>query len=292
MAQIAKQSSQFDFVVESAPSFMQLPNGSFVADGFSVNRRTDTMQVLGKVSDRYGIVQNTDLLTVAEDAFKSKGLSEYKRSIITTGEGERMFATYDFRNQVKKLKRGDEIGMRLTVQNSFDGSLRASFSLGMLRLVCTNGMVSIEREVSMTKKHSMGIDTKFILKALDKAVTAWDNSADALNRLADVSLTQEQGVNVLAQLEDSAVLSGKLRENIGMIWASPRHVEDSERNLFNLYNSVTQHLTHDVSATRFELANRVSGNVLSVLDRAARSPSRFAELIQPVAVPLVAVTLN
>lgn len=292
MAQIAKQSDKFDFVVESAPSFMQLPSGSFVPDGFSVNRRMDTMQVLGKVSDRYGIVQNTDLLSVAEDAFKAKGMADYKRTIITTGEGERMFATYDFCNRVKKLKRGDEIGMRLTVQNSFDGSLRASFSLGMLRLICTNGMVSVEREVSMTKKHSMGIDTKFILKALDKAVVSWDNSADALNRLADASLTQEQGVNILAQLEDSAVLSGKLRENIGMIWASPRHVEDSERNLFNLYNSVTQHLTHDVSATRFELANRVSGNVLSVLDRAARNPSRLAELIQPVAVPLEVVSLN
>ena len=47
---------------------------------------------------------------------------------------------YDFKNQTRALRRedpevGDEVGLRLTLQNSFDRSLRVSFALGMLRLV-------------------------------------------------------------------------------------------------------------------------------------------------------------
>jgi len=292
MAQLAKQSDIYNFTVEAAPSWMQLPDGSFVKDGFTVNRRTDNNAVLGKVTDRYGIVQNADLLTVSEEAFASKGMTDYRRKIITTGEGEKMYATYDFRNHTNKLKKGDEVGMRLTVQNSFDGSLRASFSLGMLRLVCTNGMVSTEREVSMTKKHSSGINVDFITDALEKAIKAWNNSTKVLDRLADVSLTQVEGSNILAHLEDQSILSGKLRENIQSIWSNPTHTEDRERNLFNLYNAVTQHLTHDVATERFELSNRVNGNVLGVFDRISRDSSRLASMILPVETALVGVTLN
>jgi len=292
MAQLAKQSNFHNFTVETVPSFMTLPDGSQQNTGFLVNRRTDNFAVLGTVTDRYGLVQNSDLISVAEDAFSSKGLTDYKRNIVVTGEGERMYATYDFKNHTKKLKVGDEVGMRLTVQNSFDGGLRVAFSLGMLRLVCANGMTTLEREVGMTKKHSTQISTKFVVEALEKAIKAWDSSTQVFDRLSDVALTQSQGANILAQLEESAVLSGKLRENIETVWNAPRYREDNARNLFNLYNAVTQHLTHDVAATRFELANRVSDNVLSVFDRASRDGNRLAKLVQPVAVPLVGAILN
>ena len=279
MAQVAKQSNQFDYQVESVPSFMQLPDGNFARDGFILTRRTDNLAVLGKASDRYGVIQNADLVSAAEDAFKSKSMTDYKRTMIVTGQGEKMYAVYDFKNHVKKLRKGDEVGLRLTAQNSFDGSLRASFSLGMLRLVCTNGMTTMEREVSMTKKHSSGINVRFITDALERAMKAWSNSTELFDRLADVSISQEQGLAILANLEDLNVLSGKLREGAQGIWAAPTYREDSERNLFNLYNATTQYLSHEVSTDRFELANRASSNVLATLAKAAQDTRKFDKLI-------------
>ncbi len=152
MAQKFIQSSKFDFTVEAAPSFMQLPSGVFVKDGFTVNRRVDNHAVLGKVTDRYGIVQNSDLIQAAEDAFKAQGLTDYTRKVVVAGDGERMYAVYDFRSVTRALKVGDDVGLRLTVQNSFDGSLRASFMAGMLRLVCKNGMVAVKGEVGISSR--------------------------------------------------------------------------------------------------------------------------------------------
>ena len=118
MAQQFKQSNRFEFKVEAAPSFMQLADGSFVKDGFTVNRRADNMAVLGKVTDRYGLVQNEDLIGAAEDAFSKAGMTDYSRNVIVTGEGERMYAIYNFKSHVRALKVGDEIGLRLTVQEN------------------------------------------------------------------------------------------------------------------------------------------------------------------------------
>lgn len=285
MAQQFKQSSKFDFSVEAAPSFMQLADGSFVKDGFTVNRRTDSMTVLGKVTDRYGIVQNVDLINAAEEAFAAQGMVDYTRKVVVAGEGERMYAVYDFRSVTRALAVGDEVGLRLTVQNSFDGSLRASFLGGILRLICKNGMVTVEREFGMTQKHGSRVSVVFVQEALRKALGAWEKSLNVFDRLAAVSITQAQGVNILNRFADSNTLSGKLLEGVSAIWSAPTHREDSNRNLYNLYNALTQHLTHNVASERFELAERVSRNVLSVLDKASRDNSRLLRIAAPIAIP-------
>jgi dihydroneopterin aldolase len=105
-------------------------------------------------------------------------------------------------------------------------------------------------------------------------------------------MTQEQGRNILSQFEEQNILSGKLRENVELIWNAPTYREDNARNLFNLYNAVTQHLTHNVASERFELSNRVSDNVLNMLEKASRQTNVFNKLVQPVALPLEAVALN
>jgi len=287
MAQKAIQSDKYNFTVEAAPSFMQLADGTFVKDGFTVNRRTDNMAVLGKVTDRYGIVQNTDLVSAAEEAFGKEKLADFKRTMVVTGEGEKMYATYDFRSRTRKLKVGDEVGLRLTLQNSFDGSLRASFLGGTLRLRCLNGMVAIEREVGLTRKHGTSISVQFVHDALLKAIASWDKSIMVFDRLADVAVTQEQGHTILNRLADLSILSNKLREGIAGIWTTPTYTEDSSRNLWNLYNAVTQHLTHEVSGERFELANRTSSAILSMFERASRDNNRFAKLVAPMPAPVV-----
>ena len=286
MAQAFKQSSNFNFVVEATPSYMQLANGQFVKDGFTVNRRTDNFAVLGKVTDRYGLVQHSDLIEEAERAFQAQGMMDYTRKVIVAGNGERMYAVYDFRSVTKAIRVGDEVGLRLTVQNSFDGSLRASFLCGLLRLVCSNGLVTVEKEVGVTQKHGSKISTVFVSAALTKALASWQNSTVVFERLAAVSVNRLQGANILNRLAEGNVLSGKLLENILPIWASPSYPQDEERSLYSLYNAVTQHLTRGVTQDRYELAERVSRNVLSILDKAGKSPDRLERLLAPIAIPV------
>lgn len=290
MAQKFIQSEKFDYRVEQVASYMEV-NGVYVKDGFTLNRRADTNEVLGKVTERYGLVQNGDLINAAEDSFKAAGMTDYTRKMIVAGNGERMYAVYDFRKVTQALKVGDELGLRLTVQNSFDGSLRASFLAGIMRLVCKNGMVTLDREVGMTQKHGSKVSVDFIVDALRKAIATFHGSKAVFDRLAGVSITQIQGVNILNRLAESNVLSGKLLEAIAGIWAAPQYRQDESRNLFNLYNAATQHLTHGVAGERFELADRVSRGVLLALDKASRDTGKLVKLMAPIAIPSTVVDI-
>ena len=62
-------------------------------------------------------------------------------------------------------------------------------------------------------------------------------------------------------------MSTKVREEVNLIWENPSYQEDQERNLMNLYNSVTQHLTREVEDERHEYADGINTKVLRALDK-------------------------
>ena len=158
MARNTLQSTDYDFTVERVP--LKLPSGT--QSRMYAHVRTDTGEELGHGTEQYGFIQNADLVGMADEAFESRGMVPTSKRIVVCGRGERLYAQYDFANERAQVRRedrqvGDELGMRLTLQNSFDRSLRASVALGMLRLVCTNGMTTTEKEIEMVKKHSTNI---------------------------------------------------------------------------------------------------------------------------------------
>ena len=280
MPKVPTQTSNYDFTVEQVPLFDEKGRRS----GFFGNQRTDNGAILGVTSERYGIQNNAPLIERAEEAFKAQGLEweEENRNIVVTGDGQRMRAVYDFPNQIKRREDrnvGDNMGLRLTVQNSFDRSLRVSFAMGVLRLVCTNGMTSLEKEQSMTKKHSSGNDLNFLGEALSRAIGSWDKALLTYNNLESVEIKPQQGLNALHNLAKGGALSDRMAGEISKIWNNPTYEEDKGRNLYNLYNAVTEHLTREVEGTRYELAERINQKVLSRLDQAARSGAKKDKLL-------------
>ena len=278
MPKVPTQTSDYDFTVEQVPLF----DAQGRRTGFFGNQRTDNGIVLGVTSERYGIQNNAPLIERAEEAFNDQGLGDFEREVIVTGDGQRMRAVYDFKNQIKPRedrKKGDNMGLRLTVQNSFDRSLRVSFAMGVLRLVCTNGMTSLEKEQSMTKKHSSGNGLDFLGEALSKAIGSWDKALLTYNQLEAVEIEQQQGLNALHNLAKAGAISDRMAGAVSKIWNNPTYTEDEGRNLYNLYNAVTEHLTREVEGTRYELAERVNQKVLSRLDQAARSGAKKDKLL-------------
>ena len=258
------------------------------------NVRTDTNEILGTSTERYGVVQNADLLGRAEEAFASRGITseDYTRNVYATDNGAKIRAVYDLKGdqfQTKVPQVGDIMGYRLTVQNSFDRTLRVSFALGLMRLVCTNGMQTMQKDVDMVSKHSQKLDLDSLITddALDKALSHLQNSGDVFGRLAATPLDEEQGLNVLANLTKKKVMSEKVRERIAIIWNNRSDLLDSNNhdpNLYNLYNAVTQHLTREVEDTRFEYANRMSSQVLKAFERGVGSQAQLTKLTKAIPV--------
>ena len=281
---IAKQEidTGYDFRVQQVEVPHPTKEGK---SGYFMNIRQDNDEILGWTTERYGLVHHADVLGRADEAFEARGIDVERKVIVTEG-GAKMRAQYDLKGDLFKAdvpQVGDTMAYRLTAQNSYDRSLRISFALGLVRLVCTNGMTTTEKEIEMVKKHSTNINIGDLITedALDSALAKLKNGLSVYSRLAGVELEQEQGLTILQNLANAKVFSEKMRENIAQIWNSPTHEEDSARNLYNLNNAVTQHLTHEVADERFEFANRVTSNVLKRFDLASRNGKRLEKLWTP-----------
>ena len=284
MSILAKQeiNTGYDFKVNQVEVPHPTTEGK---SGYFMNIRQDNDEIMGWTTERYGLVNHADVLGRADEAFAARDIEVQRRVIVTEG-GRKMRAQYDLQGDLFKAEVpavGDVMAYRLTAQNSYDRTLRISFALGLLRLVCTNGMTTTEREIEMVKKHSKDVNIGDVIteSALDSALSKLKDSLSTYGRLAQTEVNQEQGLIILKNLAAAKVFSDKMRENIAKIWNDPTYEEDNARNLYNLNNAVTQHLTHEIADTRFEYANRVTTNVLKRFDLAAPNGKRLEKLWTP-----------
>lgn len=277
MPKLALQSDKYGFTVIQE----QLSHNGKVIP-YLGNFRTDTNECLGITTDSYGLVQNTDLIKAAQDALASRGLTDYEERIIVAGRGERLYAEFIFKNKQLASAVGDVFGYGLRLKNSFDRSLRAAFELFFIRLTCLNGASTMEKEFSANSKHSSKVSVAFVGNAIDKAMAQGQDALKVYDQMAKVTISDEQGKTILGNLVEMNILSETLKQSIETLWLNPKRQEDKSRNLYNLYNAITEHLTHKVSATRYEYANKTNSNVLVTLVNAARNPSKFTKLILPV----------
>ena len=273
MPKIQNQSTNYDYNVTKLPINSPIDDKP-IKDLFGTFR-DGCAKPLGIVSERYKVVNNADVLDPVEKAFEGLDMTNYKRNIRVVGNGERMYATYTFKNQLTKIpKVGDEVGFTLTAVNSFDRSNRLKFLMGLLRLACTNGMVTLKPEMNISRLHSNRLNINFIKDTIKDAVKKFEDSTLIFMQLADVAVSQEQGRTLIKNLG----LTKPLREGVTKIWNNPTFKDDEQRNLYNVYNAATQHLTHEVEPTRYEYAQDRSRNVLKTLT-AARDSSHLEKLL-------------
>ncbi len=244
------------------------------------NFRDDTGECLGTTSEQYGVLQNSDLMDTARAALEQRGLTDYKERILTAGScGQRFYAEFTFANKQLANRVGDVFGYRLTLQNSFDCSLRASLVFGLQRLTCLNGASTVEKQLDVTQKHSPNVSVNFLGGAIDTILANGARAMAVFDSMADAPLSDEQGLVVLENFVQGGVLTASLREPIKTLWLAPRRQEDKARNIYNLYNAVTEHLTHKVSGERYEYASGVTQDVLFRLVNAVRNPAKLAALL-------------
>jgi len=256
-----------------------------LADGtktdFKATVRADTNEPLGVVSSRYSVIQNNDLVNSVEDAFRDLGLKDYSRQIFVEKGGARMFARYDFKEITYRLKNvGDEVGFRMTLQNSHDKSLTSNFELGILRLVCKNGMVRPNSEFKISKIHMGIIDLSDIEASVINAAKAFPKLIEVFDKMSTVDISQDQGHLILQNMVGQRLLSDRLKVQIANVWDKPTYKEDRGRNLFNLYNASTEVLSHQVEEKSYQLSNKVNHRIASTLIEASNDKTRFEELLK------------
>ena len=231
-------------------------------EGYKGNFRQDTGECLAVTSDKYKIIHHQNVLDTIED---NLDFGPYKRKVYSINGGRRIYAVYDFNDQRRQIQPGDDVGFRLLAKNSYDGSTGVMLGAGLLRMVCSNGMIVMSDSKQVSRHHSTNINLEFLEETIKASKESWIASVEFFKHMSTKLITPLEGTEFLDSLAEKPVTVAKKHiEEIKKIWLKPTYDLDRTRSTYNLYNAVTQYLT-PLADDKFELTQRVSKQILAKL---------------------------
>lgn len=207
-------------------------------DGQDVNReairRIDNKNVLGIVTPSYRLVTHKEALDKCIGVVEHVSDLKFKR-VITTYNGARMYATFES-EQEYTIANGDNLKLRLTLTNSYDGLLRYGFIMGAYRLVCKNGLRVGQDIFAVRQKHTSGLDVNALMKSATKAVRCFNE--ETMPKWRTMNNTNIVVENVMKQLESRVPkrLYNEVTEKVA---------GKQETTMWELYNDFTEIVTHN-----------------------------------------------
>lgn len=243
------EASKTNFLVEKVPAFMQVGDEFVYVEGKSVIRRSDTKQAFGIMGDTYETIQNEDVAEFAEIVIGESG------AFFDTG-GALMGGSKVFYSLMlpDAMMAGENIGKRMIVSSSHDGTGSVLNLLSLVRPVCWNTLScaikgsSDKVAIRHTKNWKNKVEeVRRVLKIAANHFTEIEKAFESL-RSEKVNDSYVQGfINTL--FPASSKVEGKIplqtldkREKVKELFL--RGKGNSGETKWDLFNGVTELLDH------------------------------------------------
>ena len=204
---------------------------------------------VGVVGNKYLLIPNKEVKLLADDIAAESNLSW--EPLRTFFDGRRYFNGRICKAKTSEVSKGDDVALGMGFWNSYDGSMALSFRLFLVRLVCTNGMVTKDFFSSYRFKHDNTSENyqEEIIKAADLI----NNSDEQVEVIMD-GFRKLNGMKL--DLSGLQILRGKLPTLPVTTWGkivdrylSKYHARSEENNWWEFYNACTDVLWHDKNPT-------------------------------------------
>jgi hypothetical protein len=140
---------------------------------------------------------------------------------------------------------GDNVFPQILLTNSHDGKNAFTFTAGLFRMVCENGLVLSTKEFENIKIRHYGYNFEELQNTIEMMVNKLPLTIDSMNRFKQIQLGQDQ----MMKFAEEAV---KIRFNndidnikidLGDL-LTPTRIEDRGNDLWSVFNVVQEKLTH------------------------------------------------
>lgn len=226
-------------------------DGSEPIRGFKANVRDSDGSVLGIVTDRYKVVQNTEAFAFT-DALLGAGVRYETAGSLQGGKRTWMLA----RLPQKYIINGDEITPYMVFMNSHDGSGAIKVAMTPIRVVCQNtlNMALATAKRSWSCNHVGNIEDKMqdardTLLYAEKYMAELGKTIDALcqKKLSDNkvyeyldelfpmndSMTEQQKKNIM-----------KMKDDVKLRYFDAPDLQHVEKNAYRFINAISDFATH------------------------------------------------
>ena len=250
-----------------------------IISGYKANVRSTDKRVLGVVTDRYKVIQNSEAFAFTDELLGSGVRYETAGSL---ADGKKVWLLARLPREY--IIGGERISPYLVFSNTHDGSGAVRVAVTPVRVVCNNtlnlALDTAKRSWSMI--HTGDIKGK-IQEARDTLFMAedyMDNLGKEFERLRKIQMSDEQVreyIELLLPLEKNATLTQlrnvkKLREDMAKRYFDAPDLQDVGKNGYRFVNAVSDFATHANPLRRTAnynenlFARTVDGNPL--IDRA------------------------
>jgi len=233
-------------------------------DGYRQILRTDTGACLSIVSDQYKLVEHREAMFPAVDALGRDGW-KVKASRVERA-GASAFVELERRDASIKVV-GELVGQRVMLRNSYDKSSSLTLTFGALVLKCHNGaVVPGKGSFGFHSHHTGDVNDRLgqmlkSYKGIEAALgTRMLETYSQLDKLVPSSIGREIIKRSLGERQQDTVAK-YWNTGIG---------RDGELSAWNLYQGITQFLTHDFNGS-WDRRERLNGQALGMITEVVRN---------------------
>ena len=236
-----------DWKVEQTPIYT--PHGK--VDGYRANVRNTDGQVLGVVTDRYKVIQNTEAFAFTDELlgsgvrYETAGSLQNGRKIWLLARMPREF-----------IIAGERISPYLVFSNTHDGSGAVRVAVTPIRVCCNNtlnlALRTASRSFSMVHTGDVRGKVAEARQTLFMADTYMENLGREFERLRKQRITEQQVmeyISLLLPVENNASNITaknvkKLRNDMAARYFEAPDLKDIGNNVYRFINAVSDFATH------------------------------------------------
>ena len=139
---------------------------------------------------------------------------------------------------------GDTVYPQVLLSNSHDGKNSFTFTAGLYRMICENGLVVADTEFEDFKVRHMGYDFETLQDTIKEIVGSLDLTVESMNKMKETELNEEQMFNLAKSFLDLRIegTNNKYMENAINDVLDPQRSEDMGNGLWEVFNRVQENI--------------------------------------------------
>lgn len=169
--------------------------------GHKVLYRSDTQAPLSVVSERYKIVQPSEVLEFYRDLTQASGFELETAGVL---KGGRKLWALARTGQSTALKGSDTVNGYVLLATACDGTLATTAQLTSVRVVCNNtlGLALADGNQSIKVRHNTSFDAQRVKHQLGLSNTAWDAFMYRMRMLSERRVKSHEALNFYLNVFD------------------------------------------------------------------------------------------
>ena len=251
------------FEVEKVRSEEITPGYNFPSSSEYAIINRETNMVLNYCSEAYTLQDNRDLVL---DTYNELSKVFDVQVKTRTERHARFFVDFTLKNSIIPVIGSDTINPMITLQNSYDGSLPALLKFSMRRMVCGNGLFSLEENMVGGKRHvgKLGFSVKDVISQIQ------DNQKNIgeLKVLTDYKLNPAQSIELIESVKDFTDFPKKMAQPENLLNLMNEEIAKTGgrgQSKWYLYNALNFQLNHTENSLPLPKAKKIDSQVMEYI---------------------------